>query len=440
MFFNLLTDLIGVAVALGVIIFIHEMGHLLVAKAFGIRVTTFSLGFGPRLWGFQRGDTDYRVSAVPLGGYVKLGGEVPEEATGDPAEFLSRPRWQRIAVYLAGPTMNIVLAVVLIAAVFMAGTVIPNLPGMPPIVGGVEEGSSAAAAGLAADDRIVAIGGQPVDNWPDVTFALITSPERPVHLTVERDGRTFEATVTPKKEAKYETGDLAGLLPRLLLTVTEVQSDGAGARAGLKSGDKILTADGKPVTNAQAFVDYILAHPGVPVALSLLRDGKATEVSVVPAAVGGSGKIGVGIGFYQRYGFVDAFAESLRYNAQIVRQTFAVIGKIFSRQISARSALAGPIEIAAQSGAALRTGFRYLLYLMGFISISIALVNLLPIPILDGGQIFILLIEGLIRRDLSMRLKEMVAQVGFVLIVLLMLTVIYFDLAKRWPPSFLSGS
>lgn len=437
---DILTNVLAFTFALGVIIFVHEFGHLVVAKAFNVRVTAFSLGFGPRLWGFRRGETDYRLSAVPLGGYVKLGGEQPDEVTGDPREFLSKPRWQRVLVYLAGPAMNVVLAVVLIAVVFMLGTVILNLPDMPAVVGGVEAGSSAEAAGLQNGDLIVAIDGKEVDDWPDVTFALITAPGRPVALTVERAGRTFAATVTPAADERDGTGDLAGLIPQLLPSITTVERGGAADQAGIQSGDKVQGVDGRPMADIQEFVAYISARPGVPIALELLREDRIVALTVVPADVGGSGKIGVGIGYYQRYGPIDAVVQSARYNVQIVEQTFLVLGKIFTRQISAKSALAGPIEIAAQSGAAARNGFRYLIYLMGFISISIAIVNLLPIPILDGGQIFILLIEGTMRRDLSMRLKEMVAQVGFVLIVLLMLTVIYFDLAKNWPPGFLSGS
>ena len=343
-------------------------------------------------------------------------------------------------VYLASPAMNVFLAIVLIAVIFITGTVIPNLPDMPAVIGGVEPGSSAAAAGLQEGDRIVAIDGKAVDNWPDVTFALITSPGRPVALTVDRDGRSLTATVTPVKDEKYGSGDLAGIFPRVLPSITVVERGGAAARAGLKAGDNLRAVDGRPVTDIQEFVKYISARPGVPIVLELFRAGATVDVTVVPADVDGRGKIGVGIGFYQRYGPLQAFVQSARYNVQIVQQTFIVLGKIFSRQLSAKSALAGPIEIAAQSGEAARTGFCYLIYLMGFISISIAIVNLLPIPILDGGQIFILLVEGTMRRDLSMRIKEMVAQVGFVIIVLLMLTVIYFDLSKNWPPGFLSGS
>jgi regulator of sigma E protease len=269
-----------------------------------------------------------------------------------------------------------------------------------------------------------------------VAFALMTSPARPVELTVARGEERFEATVTPVEQPKAKIGDLAGLLPRMVPTITTVAGGSAAEKAGIESGDQVLAVDGRPVYDGGEFVDYVSAHPGEELLLELQRDGRALAVPVTPADLDGTGRIGVGLGFYQRYGPLEAVVQSVRYNVQIVQQTFGVLGKIFSGELSAKGALAGPIEIAAQTGQAARIGFRYLIYLMGFISISIAIVNLLPIPILDGGQIFILLVESTMRRDLSFRLKEVITQVGFVLIVLLMLTVIYFDISKN----FLSGS
>jgi len=438
---DILTNILSFVFALGVIIFVHELGHLLVAKAFDVRVEAFSLGFGPRIWGFQRGETQYKVSVIPLGGYVKLGGELPDEVAGDPREFLSKPRWQRILVYLAGPAMNVVLAVLLIAGVFMVGTEVPDLPDIEPVIGTVVEGSAGAEAGLLPGDRVVAVDGKEADSWSDVSFALMTSPGKPVHLTVERtverQAERLEATVVPAADPRYGLGDLAGLYPLALPKITSVEPDGRAAAAGLEVDDVLLSVGGSPVTGSRDFVDYIHQHPEQTVVLGIERAGERFEIEVVPADVGGTGLIGVGLGFYQRYGPLEAVVQSVRYNIQIVEQTFQVLGKIFTRQLSAKGALAGPIEIAAQSGAAARTGFKYLIHLMGFISISIAIVNLLPIPVLDGGQILILLIETVMRRDLSFRIKELVSQFGFVVIILLMLVVIYFDLSKNWPPGFL---
>src|SRR5947199_225495 len=346
---NTLYTLLSFAFALGVIIVVHEAGHLLVAKAFGVRVMTFSLGFGKRLWGFRRGETDYRVSAVPLGGYVRLGGESPEDVDpSDPREFLNKPRWQRVLVYLAGPAANIVLAILVFAVLFMVGIEVMSFPDLPPVIGGVEA-------------------------------------------------------------------------------------------PGFRPGDEIRAVDGRPVIDSQAFVDAISPRAGQRVEVEVLRDGLPKTLSVVPRNDNGNGRIGVAIGFYQRFGPSRAFIEGARYSAQTVEQIFEILGKIFTRQLSAKGALAGPIEIAKQSGEAARIGFKYLLQLMGFISISIAVMNLMPIPILDGGQIFILMVEGVIRRDLSLRLKEVISQVGFVMILLLMFVVIYFDVMKNLPASLKPG-
>jgi len=429
----ILTNLLAFGFALGIIIVVHEAGHLLVAKAFGVRVLTFSIGFGKRLWGFARGGTDYRVSAIPLGGYVRLFGENPDESSGDPGEFLGKPRWQRVLVYLAGPAMNVVLSVALFAVLFMVGVELPNLPAMPPVIGAVEAGSSAARAGLAKGDLVVKVNGERITNWQELSLALITSPDKPVALQVRRGERTFPAAVTPQRVPHYDVGDHAGLDPVLRPQIRKIEPGKPAALAGLRPGDEIRDVDGRPITETRDFLDAIEKRPGVAMTVEVLRDGRPLRVTVVPALVGGKGRIGAYIGFYQRYPPGQALIESLRYNADIVAETFQVLGKIFRREMSAKGAFAGPIEIAAQSGAAARAGFKYLLNLMGFVSLSIAILNLMPIPILDGGQIFILLIEEVIRRDLSLRVKEVISQVGLVLILMLMVVVVYFDLMKHLP-------
>lgn len=431
---NLFITILAFVFALGVVIFIHELGHLLVAKLFDTRVKTFSLGFGKRLFGFERGETDYRVSLIPLGGYVALGGENPEDATGDPREFMSKPRWQRILVYLAGPAMNVVLSVALIAVTFMIGIEMMNFSRIAPVVGNVEQGSSAEAAGLQPGDRILTADGEEIDAWQDLHFILTTSPERPVTLEVDRGEETFTTQVTPAKHPRYEVGDWAGLFPDALPEVGVVLEGSPAERAGLQPGDQLRTMDGQPIAGTIEFIEYIEQRAGQEVALEIARGGKVLELPVVPEDEGGSGKIGIQImvSVFQQYGPVRAFQESLSQNVEIVRQTFALLGKILTGQLSARGNLGGPIEIAAQSGAAARRGFSSLLYFMGFISISIAILNLMPIPILDGGQIVILTVESVIRRDLPLKLKEAVTQVGFVLIMLLMLMVIWFDLARNF--------
>jgi regulator of sigma E protease len=427
---NWLTNVPAFIFALGVIIFVHELGHLLMAKFFGMRVDTFSLGFGKRLWGFRRGETEYRVSLVPLGGYVKLAGEEGDTPEGDPREFRAKPRWQRILVFLAGPAMNIALAIVLIAIVFMVGIEVPDLQEIPPVLGTVEADSSAAQAGVRAGDRIVEVNGKPVERWQDVGFITMTSPEKPVSLTVERGVERLAFEVVPKRVPRYEFGDTAGMFPVVLPRVSRVIPGSPAERAGFQIGDEIRATDGRAVTDPASFVGYISEHPGQPVKVEIQRGGAISTLTVEPRDDGGKGKIGVNIGVYQRYGPGRAVIESVKYNWYITRQTFAVLGKILRRELAAKSAFSGPLEIASLSGDAARAGFKNLLYLMGFISISIAILNLLPLPLLDGGNIFILLLESIGRRDFSPILKERINQVGFVLLVGLMAMVLYFDVVK----------
>lgn len=441
---NLLTNTLALIFALGVIIFIHELGHLLAAKLFDVRVKTFSLGFGKRLWGFERGETDYRVSLLPLGGYVALGGEMPEDVTGDPGEFLSKPRWQRVLVYLAGPAMNAVLSVGIIAVLFMVGFSAPDFSEVDAVVGQVVEGSSADEAGLRSGDRILTVDGEEVEGWDDLKNELMTSAEEPVALTVERGEETFQVTVTPSKIPRYEIGDTAGILPRILPQVSQVIADAPAAAAGFEEGDLLVSVDGQPVANRFEFVEYVQERPGEEIRVGVVRGEESLTLPVVPANVGGNGQVGLALGhasLTKQYGLSvgKAVVASVRHNLYLVEQIGVLVGKLVTGELAAKSALGGPIEIAAQTGAAARQGLTTLFYFTAFLSLNIGLLNLLPIPVLDGGQILILLIESTIRRDLSFRLKELITQVGFVLILLLMLAVIWFDLTKNLPDSWLPG-
>ncbi|MDX1631009.1 MAG: RIP metalloprotease RseP [Thermoanaerobaculia bacterium] len=418
--------------ALGVIIFVHEAGHFLMAKIFDVRVLTFSLGFGRRIWGFQRGETEYRVAWIPLGGYVRLGGESPEEATGDPRDFQAKPRWQRIAVYLAGPAMNVVLAVLLIAGLFVGGYEVPFVQDIPPVVGTVMEGGAADEAGLRSGDRILSIGGKEAESWQDVWMTVMESPGEELSLRFERGGRSREVVLVPRKATKYEFGD-AGFYPRLLPRIAAIESESPAQEAGFRPGDQVRSVDGRPMTSMREFVEYVQGHPGDPIQVSVRREGAFRELTVVPADEGGVGRIGVRLSISREYGPVEAFRQSLRYNWNVTVQTVALVGKLVTREVQAKRTLHGPIEIAALSGEAARRGLPDLLHLMGLVSISIAILNLLPIPVLDGGQITILLVESTLRRDLPLRLKEVVTIVGLVLVMLLMVAVIAFDLARNWP-------
>jgi regulator of sigma E protease len=438
---NLLSNLLAFVFALGVIIFVHELGHLLVAKAFKVRAKVFSLGFGRRLWGFEHGGTDYRIALVPLGGYVQLGGEEPGEVTDDPHEFLNRPRWQRVLVYAAGPAMNVVLAILLVAGVYMVGVEVPAPPNLPAVIGTVLPGMPGEAAGLAPGDRIIEVAGRQVSDWDEVRFEIITAPGRELSLRYRRGEEVHATVLVPEKIERYEMGD-AGIFPEMLPRIAGLVAGDPAAAAGLEIGDEVRKVDGRSIGGRLDFVSYLAERAGQPIEIEVLRRGASTVITVVPREREGRGWIGVQLaaGAFQRFGPVEALVESVRFNADITVQTFVVLGRIFTGRMAAKTALAGPIEIAAMSGAAVRSGFVNLLHLMGLISISIAILNLLPVPVLDGGQILILVIESLRRRDLSLKVKERINQVGFVMIVMLMVAVLYFDLVKNLPEGFLPGS
>ena len=233
-FLQTLQTLLAFLFALGVIIVVHEAGHLLVAKAFNVRVLTFSVGFGKRLWSIQRGETEYRVALVPLGGYVRLSGENPDEASADPRDFLNKPRWQRILVYLAGPAMNVVLSVLIFAGLFMIGMDLPHLPDLAPVVGSVAPGSPAEKAGLQTGDLIRRADGKEVKSWQQLFMTLVTSPDRAVQLDVEREGKSFSAAVKPARDPQTESGDLAGIRPPLRPQVTLVTAGGPAEAGGFR--------------------------------------------------------------------------------------------------------------------------------------------------------------------------------------------------------------
>lgn len=421
--------------ALGVIVFVHEFGHFAVAKLFGVRVHVLSLGFGKRLWGFDLRGTDYRISALPLGGYVHMAGVQPEESTGEAGDFHTKPRWQRILVYVAGPAMNVALSVLLIAGVFMAGHVSQGLQNAPPVIALVAEDSAAEAAGLRPGDRILRVDGEPVSTWSDFDFIVSTSPEKTLQLDVERGEGELTLPMTPTKHERNEYGE-SGAVPRFELRLSSIYEGSPAHEAGLENGDTVRSIDGRPVSGVQEFVERIEPRIGEEVLLTVQRDGGEETVTVVPADVGGKGRIGVRVGIYAPLGPLEAIQASVLFNIDVVKKTGQVLGKLFTRQVSAKSTLSGPIEIAVWSGRAARQGFKELIFLMGFLSISIGIMNLLPIPILDGGHIAILLAESTLRRDLSARVKEGFNQLGFVLLMMLMAAVIFWDLSKNLPGLF----
>jgi regulator of sigma E protease len=423
---------------LGVLIFVHELGHFVMARRIGVRVLTFSLGFGPKLVNIKRGGTEYCISLIPLGGYVKMAGENPEDTrTGAPDEFLSKGKWQRFQVLVMGPVMNLLLAVVVMAAVLYQGAQAPAFEKQPVVIGTFAKNSVAAAAGLKPGDQVTMIDGKPVATWDQFSLAILPKAGRQVVLGYVRDGRQAEATVVPAAQGKYEMGDL-GIQPTIHPEVDEVNPNEPAAEAGLRKGDVVLAAGSERDLGYDRLIDIIRGSGGKPLPLQIKRGDTVQWISVVPRQVNGSEHaiIGAQIRAFETVtvnpGPLEAVKLSIRKNwewASLIVQT--LIG-LFTHETSVKQ-LMGPVAIADLSGAAAQAGWISLLSLMSMISLNLGMLNLMPIPVLDGGHIFILALEGLARRDFSIRVKEKMLLAGFVLLLMLMVTVIYNDLMRiQW--------
>lgn len=424
---------------LGIMIFIHELGHYLMAKYLGIRVEVFSLGFGPRLFGFRKGETDYRVSLLPLGGYVKMSGEhYDENLTGSPDEFLSRPKSHRFAVAIAGPLMNLGLAVALLSVNYMMGVNVPEYLSQPAVIGHIRPDSPAQEAGLQMGDTIVAINQTRTPSWQDVELAVATSPNQTLLLTVQRGDEVLRKEVTVGEAAGSGVGTI-GISPPVLNVVTSVEPGSPAAEAGLRAGDAILEV----FTGAQAarelnqILALITAHEGTPLTFRIRRDQQVLEKTITPVEMEGRTRIGIGIGEtidsplrLEKYGLFQALGKSLRSNYQMTVLTFQVVGKLLTGQASLRM-MSGPIEIAKYSGQAASLGAAQLMAFMAMVSLQLGLLNLFPIPVLDGGIIALLAVEAVLGRDISLKVKERILQAGFIFLVLLMGIVIFNDIAKN---------
>lgn len=431
----MLTTILAFVFVLGVLIFVHELGHFLAARRIGVRVITFSLGFGPKVFSFRRGDTEYAVSAIPLGGYVKMAGESPDDPrSGKDDEFLSKTKWQRFQVLIMGPAMNVLLAVVLMWVVLLQGAQVPAFIDQPPVIGSVADGSPAERGGIERGDRIVRVSGREVATWEDFSIAIGTKANREVPVELVRDGRTLTVRVTPDPQTKYEVGDI-GVFPNVHPSVLAVVKGDPADRAGLRPGDVVLAVNGEPMSVSQQLSNAIAGHPGKPITMTIRRDGQARDVQVVPEKRGTKGIIGISIGEELKTidpGPLQALKMSLQRNYEFSGLIFQTLGGLLTRETSPKQ-LMGPVAIAQLSGEYAAAGFIALLSLMASISLNLGILNLLPIPVLDGGHIFIMALEGLARRDFSAKVKEQLLLAGFLLLMVLMVTVIYNDLTRiQW--------
>src|SRR5215510_4562179 len=432
---QVLIYLAAVALVLGVLVFVHEFGHYAVAKLCGVRVEVFSLGFGKRLWGFRRGDTDYRLSLLPLGGYVKMAGENPmEERTGDPGEFTSHPRWQRFLIAIAGPVMNIILAIVVLTGVYMFHHEYGAFERRAVDVFFIAPGSPAEKAGIRPGDKIVKIDDVENPNWTQAITLFGLSPNQPVDITVKRGDQLLPMKVTPESSAPDHVGQVGLMPPEIVGTLEE---NLPAAKAGIKLGDILLSVDGTPVRNTQDVYDVLQKTQDKPVEILVWRDGTKQTFTVQPVLAdspsqGKKYRIGFGAMAVERLPFFAALSnayEECKTNSLLI---FKLLGKMIERPVLFKQ-MSGPIGITMLSGEAAERGFSYLMWVMALISLNLAVFNLLPIPILDGGLMLMLIIEGVMRRDIKQEIKERVYQVAFVFLLVFAAVVIHNDLIKTLP-------
>jgi len=415
--------------ALGLLIFVHELGHFLAARFFKVKVETFSIGFGPKIFSFRCCDTEFAVSLIPLGGYVKMAGEDPDTPPSSPEDFYAKPPWQRIVIALAGPLMNLFLAIFLFSVSFMMGRAVPSYQIEEARVGTVIEKNYPLKSG----DVIEKVNGEKVKNWKELSKLIAVNPDKELNLTVLRNGKEVKVKVKTGMDEKNGIGTLK-VVPAIKPLIGKVVKDSPAEKAGLKPGDIILKINGKEINSWEDVVKSISKSKGKPVNILILRNGKKLQLTVKPEFNKTFNRYTIGIIPKISYTFVKypplkAFEKGIEEFKSQSSLFFTFLYKLFTGQASIKS-LGGPIMIAEVAGKAAQSGLSTFIYFLAFISLQLGYFNLLPLPVLDGGLILLFFIEILRKRPLSASFREKFQQAGFALLALLMVIVFYNDIMR----------
>ncbi len=417
-------------IVIGILVFVHEFGHFIMAKRAGVRVEKFSLGMGPKIFGYKKGDTEYVLSALPLGGYVKMAGENPDEApTGATDEFQAKTVWQRAQIAATGPLTNIVLAFLVMPLVFMVGTYTLGAAR----VGYVEKGSPAEQAGFQVGDTIERANGRTVVDWEKAEMQMAVNPDTDIAIVIERNNERKTLTLRPKLDPERKIG-VSGLYPDFPAELGGVMKGLPAEQAGLKLNDKIVEVDGKTVHYWNQFSGLIKKSGGKKLAFTVEREGKPLSVTVTPIEKDGKFVIGVEPLMrlvFKQYGFLDSVRLGFNKTIEYIDLTFLTLKKLLTLDLSIKT-LGGPVMIAQMSGKAAAAGLSSFLSLLAMISISLGILNLLPIPVLDGGLLLFLAIEAIRKKPLSQQVMAVSQNIGAAVLISLIVVVSYNDVVRMF--------
>ncbi len=443
------------AITIGILVFVHEFGHFAAAKLTGMRAEVFAIGFGKRLFGWNRlsgfsfgelpkdfdgqGNTDYRLCLLPLGGYVKIAGMVDEsfdtefaDKEPQPYEFRAKSTWRKIIVITAGVIMNLLLSLIIFWGVnyFQGKQVITTTK-----IGYVQPGSTIDSLGFRPDDKILAINGTAVNNWDDVRAAIfVNTLGQDVNVKFKRRNTTENIVIPRKVIPENETGERFLIPEGFQPAIGEVTNNSPAKESGIKKGDVFLELDGKKIYSVQQTIDIISNHKNTPMPLVVERGKDTVQLSVTPDK---SGLIGVGLVTnpdapveFKAYGFFDSFYYGWMDIVNMTNLTFSMVGKVIGGKVAFGKAFGGPVKIAQLAAKSADTGFLNFLFFLALLSLSLAIINIMPFPVLDGGHLIIILIEGVTKREIPIKVKVAIQNTGFVILLLLMAFIIYNDIVN----------
>ena len=432
---------LSIIFVLSILVFFHELGHFLFAKIFGVRVERFSIGFPPRLFGVKWGETDYCVSAIPFGGYVKMSGVIDEsmdasQLTGAPYEFGSKKWWQKTLILVGGVTMNILLAWIILSGLL-------HIKGEPIVpsttIGNITENGIAQTSGLQVGDEILKINNKTVNSWNEVVDLYLANLGKEIIFTIKRDNQISEITFA-KDIIKEQNAEQLDIYPRFPAMVGDINPNSPAQQAGLQMKDRISSIAGQPIASWDQMTSIIRNNGGKSLLFEIQRGQETFTISITPEVVSEIdesgvdhmvGKIGIGPFFEQKkLDLLPAFAEGFDKTIFISKMSVKGLWWLLSGKKSVKESLGGPIMITKMAGDFAKIGFDYLMELIANLSIMLALINILPIPALDGGHILIVVIEEIRRKPLATKTKMKIQQIGMAILFMLIIFVMYNDITR----------